>query len=372
MRKTILLISHHSGTPGGPVEKLNTFLKEKNTVYIIEHPLFPRSDVQSFIDFGRTKKRFKLPWFLQYLTEALATSFYIQKYKPKKMYVDLVICFDPLSYIDYLFYKQIIPIKKAAYYNLDFSIKRFSNQFLNTIYRLFFKIAYKHCDYFFSLREQLIEYLDPQGKYAKKSFVMGQTTIIYSKRVKKIPNSLVYAGAIGNSINFIPLLHAIKKLQKNTVCILDLYGKENDNGKLRRAIKEMKLEKYVNIKSPIPMDMLSKQILPIYMIGVSPYMTIDMERAPDYLFQGKLLPAKVVDYIASGLPVIATKINPELEKIKTNKFGFLATSEDEWKQGISSLFSKKELYKTYQKNAFQYAKNFIPQNVFGPVFKKLL
>lgn len=366
--KTVLLASHDSGTPGGPVDKLTNFLKNYNLI-IVKHPLSPSSQVKSIIRSKRINEEFKIRPSVQYFYEGYLTSKKISSYLRKP--VDLSICFDPLSFFNIYLFNHVYKSKKIIYYNLDYSEKRFSNPAMNSVYIWMHKFAYKKSNYFFSLREGVREKVDPENNNAYKNFVVGQTVKIKKVKSKKIPGSLVYAGATGKSIDFLPLFKALANLKNNNIFfMLDIFGEENDQ--LTKIIKKFSLNSMISVKKPLNSDVLTETILPRYKIGLSPYKTKKNIDAPDYLFQGRLLSAKVVDYIAANMPVIATKINPEFDVIEKNHFGFLAETESEWENALKTLLVDDKTYKEYQRNASRYALKFDEIKIFGNALKKVL
>lgn len=371
--KKILFISHDSGAPGGPVDKLHEYLKKSHEVFTIKHPLFPKSKVESTIAFENVRLQFKLPAIIQYLIEGFITGFILLFKLRRRPMVDLIISFDPLSYMDIYLFRMIFKSKKNVYYNLDFSEKRFKNPLMNFIYTTANIFAYKTCDYFFCLNDTIIKVLDPKNLNRKKNFVVPQTVTIISNYQKKKKNSLIYAGAIGGSVSFDSLIEALIQLKKDKIpYILDIYGHENDNGQLRLKIKKYNLEEHVFLEGPQDLVELTQTIIPKYMVGLSPYRAKGDPLAPDYLFTNKNLTAKIVDYIAAGVPVIATKINAAFDNIESKKFGVLANTSKEWYHAIKVLLENKELYNQYRLNALKYAKKYDENTILRPIFKKIL
>lgn len=369
--KKILFMSHDSGAPGGPVDKLFKYLSRKNLLLSIKHPLFPTSLVNSTVEFDKIKFEFKIPGIIQYPTEGLITSLIILYKLKKRPQIDLTICFDPLSFLHAYLFRWVIRSNKIIYYNLDYSRKRFSNVIMDFIYNRVNHFAYVKCDFFFSLTTAIVNDLDPKGIYKNKNFLLKHTTIINNKSQKR-DYSLIYAGAITTSMNFEPLLMAIKKyIKKNDTCFLDIYGKENDHGRLRDIINNLGLTNNISLKGPVEMNRLISEIIPQYQIGVAVYKTTTDKSAPDYLFTGIDLTAKIVDYIAAGLPVITTRLNSSFDLLETKKFGFLATNESQWTKAIESLLDNKTLYNRYSLNAIKFAKNYSEEKIYNPIFKKI-
>ncbi len=371
--KKILLLSHDSGAPGGPVDKLYEYLKKDYEVSIIRHPLFPKSKLESTIKFENTKLQFKLPALVQYPIEGFITGFILLLKLKKRPAVDLTISFDPLAYMNIYLFPMMYKSKKNVYYNLDFSRQRFKNPFMNFIYNQANIISYKTCTYFFCLNDSIIKVLDPKNLNRQKNFIVPQTVTLINSNQKKKKNSLVYAGAIGGSVNFDFLLQALVQLKKEKIpYILDIYGHENDNGHLRLKIKEYSLEKNVFLKGPHDLVELTQHIIPTYMIGLSPYRTKGDPLAPDYLFATQTLTAKIVDYIAAGLPVIATKINTAFDQIESKRFGMLANDSKDWYYAIKMLLADKNLYAEFRGNALRNAKKYDENTIFSSIFKKIL
>lgn len=372
--KRILLVSHDSGTPGGPVDKLRDYLRSKNyKAYSIRHPLNPASILNSRISFEKQNHDFKIPPAIQYPTEGLLTVIFLKRQKTWRGRIDLAVCFDPLAFADIYLFNRFYKSKKIIYYNLDYSKERFKNTLMDGIYNWLHKFAYRKSDYFFALRDGVIENTDPEGKCSHKTSVVDQTVRLKKHKIKKIPNSLIYAGAIGSSTNFNPLLKALVEIKNERVPFsLDIYGTENDNGRLRKQTADLGLSDRIHLKGSAESQLLTEMIIPGYEIGLSPYMTPRDKNAPDYLFHGSVLSAKVVDYIAAGLPVIATGINPAFDDIDKYRFGFLAQTKSQWKNALKALLTNKKLLAQYRKNARNYAKRFDEDIVFGNAFKELL
>lgn len=371
--KTILLVSHYSGTPGGPVDKIYDFLKKKYAVYNIKHPLDSASDLKSSID-GEVSIKFKIIPSFQYFLEGITSYFYWKRYYGNIKTIDLAICFDSLSFTQMYFLKSFFNIKKLVFYNCDYSKKRFSNPLMNLIYQQANKFAYKKCDYFFSLSGKFIQDIDPQNKFAYKNYlVSGFVDLLSINRKIEEKNFLVYAGALDyGSVDFNPLLTALKKLKLNKIKFhLDIYGKENQNSNLKFKVNKLGLSKNISFKGTSENKVLVQEILPQYQIGLAPYVSKTSQSAPDHTFLGTDLTAKLVDYIAAGLPVITTELNAGFKNIEKKRFGFLAETADEWYVALKKLLEDKKLRRQFKQNALNYAKKYDIGTILNPIFKKV-
>lgn len=373
--KNILLIAHHSGTPGGPLDKFNIFLREKHKVFIVLYPLFLDRGLSSIIRYEGKEIKFTILPLFQYFLEGLFTLFYLRRYVNNFQKIDLAICFDSLSFFHMYLLKYLLGIKKIVFYNVDYSRIRFHNVVMNYIYKTVNVFSYKRCDYFFSITKMFIDDIDPTGKFAYKNTIV--TGLVsrksISKNVKRVKNSLVFAGSINYTVDFNPFLVVLKRLKSEKInFILDIYGTGQSLDKMIKRIHELKLEDKISVKGVIENDMLVSTILPRYKIGVCPYLTKDNPSAPDHMFSGIDLTAKLVEYIAVGLPIITTRLNDYFDVIEKNKFGYLVHSSDDWYNALKKLLVNHALYKTYRSNALKFAKNYDDEKVLGPIFKKIL
>lgn len=373
MKEIFLLVSHTSVQHGGgPVHKLTEYLKKNHPVYIIQHPLYPKSITKSSIIISNHKISFKLPFFLQYLLEGIAGTIFLLFLNKKPLHVDVVICFDPLSFMNVYLFRFFIRYKKIIYYNMDFSINRFSNPILNIIYKKFNLYSFRKCTYFFYLSDNSVKYLDPEGKQRKKTFFVKHTTKIIQNKSGKKQNIIIYAGNISTIVDFNQILKALRKIKQEKIPFEFLiFGSERDKGLLRRLIQKYKISDCVYMKGSVDMNDLLTKFLPKSSIGISAYKTKG-SNLPDYMFQGIDLTAKVVDYIACGLPVVSTKLTPAFDVIEKEQFGFLVKNTDEWYKSIKTLLTDKNILRRYSLNAKKYALRYSETKVFDPIINTIL
>lgn len=375
--RNILLVSHYSGTPGSPTDKFyNYLIKKKCRVFTIKHPLYPQNKyLKSEISSNRQTVYFKIPSFIQYFTESLYTLLFGFNILKNSNFFDLAICFDSLSFTHTYLLKYFLGIKKIVFYKIDFSNKRFSNSLLNFIYHQVNRFAYNSCDYCFSLFSSFIENIDPLHKKSNKTFLVKSVVDLstINKKAKRYKNSIVYAGSVEYGSNdFNPLFIALTRLKNDGFKFkFDIYGPIKPNNPLRLAVTKLKLDKFVFFREIIDNKTLIEEVLPQYQIGLATYITKSKKNTPDHTFLGTDLTAKIVDYMAAGLPVVTTQINPGFEVIEKNKFGFLVDSSETWYFAIKTLLSNRRVYKSMQNNAIKYSKLYDIEKVLTPIFKKI-
>jgi glycosyltransferase involved in cell wall biosynthesis len=83
----------------------------------------------------------------------------------------------------------------------------------------------------------------------------------------------------------------------------------------------------------------------------------------DLFSQGKSS-FKLIQYMASGLPSIASDIGENRNVIEDNKSGFLVNSQDEWINAIMKLYKDRVLYDSFSKRAKETSYNYSMQKYF--------
>lgn len=373
--KTVLLVSHISETPGGPLEKFYQYLRKRYTVYRILHPLTLKTKQKSSIHFGKETFSFKIPPLLQYPFESLYVLIYWYRGFKTFPKIDLAICFDSLAYFHTFLFKKILRIDKIIYYNVDYSKKRFSNAFMNTMYQVITRFSYMTCDYFFAFENKFVEEVDPHGKYAYKQSVIPPLINFKSiqRTTKKIPRSLVYIGAIDYATTDVkPMLEALKRLKEEKVNFnLYIYSRVDPTSPIHNLIRKFYLSANIIFCGIVDNETLSKKLLPKYKIGVAPYARQSNSRTPDHAFMNKNLTGRLVEYIGAGLPIVSTRITDAFRLIDNQRIGFSVVNSQDWYDAIKILLTDQALYKSFSKNALTFAKNYDADKVLTPAFKKL-
>ena len=80
---------------------------------------------------------------------------------------------------------------------------------------------------------------------------------------------------------------------------------------------------------------------------------------------------KLIQYLASGLPLIASPVGENVNVVEPGKNGFLADTPEGWDEALAKLIEDKKLYSTMRKNARESAGDYSIQKYF-PVFKTFI
>lgn len=370
----ILLSAHYTPTPG-PMDKLAAYLKKhKCNLSFVSFPLYPKSGLPIIVKNRHKKETIELPWFLQYILEGYKAASAYGAIDIERHLVDLAICGDPLSFIHLYLFRKKYRIKKIVYFNVDFSLHRYQNLFMNTIYQQMNKFAYERSDFFMCLTPYFSKHVDPHGRFSYKNYVLTHWINTEGiKTVKRKEDSIIFAGNITKGLNFDDLLKALEQLKKHKINFhLDIYagGPETENVKIK--VKKSKLNDKITFKGIEENTKLTTQILPQYKIGICPYIMKDNITHSDHMFQAVSLTTKMVEYIAAGLPIVTTPLTKAFDVIESNKLGYLVNTEEQWYTRIKELLTDKKKYKIYSSNAVTFAQKFDEESVLQPILNKIV
>ena len=80
---------------------------------------------------------------------------------------------------------------------------------------------------------------------------------------------------------------------------------------------------------------------------------------------------KLIQYLASGLPLIASPVGENVKVVDSGENGFLADSPEDWAKALERLIEDEDLYSSMAQNARESAKDYSIQKYF-PVFKNFI
>ncbi len=136
------------------------------------------------------------------------------------------------------------------------------------------------------------------------------------------PVCLIYIGALHYERNLMPLVHAVLRANKEGMNIsLTLIGMGTEQWALDEIAQQNKL--YISVFPPIPHTEIPPQLAKAH-IGVLPFPDLPQFRVSS--------PIKLFEYMASGLPIFATRIDCHTDVIRDGKYVFWA--EDGSEEGL--------------------------------------
>lgn len=134
------------------------------------------------------------------------------------------------------------------------------------------------------------------------------------------PIHLVYVGAILHERNLLPLCQAVEQANAEGMAfVLSLIG----DGAARVDLEKFALhiDGRIRIVPPVPHDQIPQWLAQAH-VGVTSVFSLDQE-----IFQASS-PIKLFEYMAAGLPILATRITCHTDVVRNGKYVFWAEQAD--------------------------------------------
>lgn len=372
------IITHVYAT--GPSFKLEEYLKGKvNSLIFIGHPFSFAKDTRSFIRIYRKGKlvlekkfiRWRGSEFVFYLKDLLLTFWWYLKYGKENDYFVGVNNFNVFSGILLSLFTKV---GKIIFYTIDYIPKRFDNKFLNYLYHFLDRLAVKKSHRVWNLSTIMVEEREKRGvnsEYRKKQIVVPIGTDIPNKplALSKISRyKIVHLGHLLKKQGVELLVAAMKDVVKKVPSAhLLIIGGGPLEEKLKKDVEYLKLEKSIKFTGFIKKFSDVQKFLRDSAIAVAPYVD-DGSTYTRYTD-----PGKPKDYMASGLPVVITKVPQVAWEIEKNKSGIaIEYKKEKLVEALIKLLKDDKLWNYFRKNAFKMAKKYDWGKIFDKAFSKTL
>ena len=379
LKKLSFIIATHVYATG-PSFKLEDFLKKKvESLIFIGHPFSFTKDTRSFI---RIYKKGKLvfenkfvtwqgPESLFYLKDILLTLWWSFQYGKDVGYFVGVNNFN--AFAGYLL-KLLGRVRKIIFYTIDYIPQRFENNSLNYVYHFLDQLAIKKSDKVWNLSPIMVKEREKKGVRAR--YREKQITVPIGTDVRKKPLAfraidrykIIFMGHIREGQGVEMLIHAmrdvIKKIPEAHLLIIGGGPLENN---MRNQVKRLKLEKKVKFTGFVKKFTDVQKYLQDGAIAVAPY--VDDSRT----YTRYTDPGKPKDYLASGLPVVITKVPQVAYEIEKNKCGLAINyNKRELTDAIVRLLKDEGKLSFFRKNAFKMAEKYGWDKIFDEAFLNTL
>jgi glycosyltransferase involved in cell wall biosynthesis len=374
--KKIILVSNvtdHSG----PTEGLASFLQKNSAELLtIYHPFFYCKDRKSrarlFVKGKLTREeifpQLSLPEFVKYFVDLLLTIYYTLRFRRK---FDLFIGVNCLHAFVGIVCRKLGLVSKVIFYGIDWMPRRFKNPFFNWLYFQVDRWALQGADYIWNLSEEMAKVRKKQGVPDKKNLLVPNgVNFDEIKRVAKGKikrQTLVLLGALHESKGVDLVIKAMPKIwQEFPKVKLVVIGSTPKVTGIRPYEKIFRsLGNRVSVLGVLPHEKVLA-ILPEFGVGLSPY-------SPEETSLSRYAwPARVIDYLACGLPVVITPVPAVAQAIKKKKAGVLiGYNEKEFIEAIRKLLTNDQFYFQARKNAVALVKHLSWDNIFKKAFAKI-
>lgn len=377
-----VVIAKHTFTAGGAEDALRDFLNERkvNKLAYISHPFSYANPLNSSLilyEKGRQARKIEAPLIkgpdlLFYVKDLLFTLFFLLRLKTR---FDLYIGADNLNAFAGLVLKKLGLVRKVIFYTIDYVPKRFDNKLLNKVYHLSDKFCCYNCDRVWNFSSVMAEERDRRGVLLRKS--APQITVpmgAHFNKIKRLPfdeinrNTIVYMGHLRENQGVDFLIRAFAEvLKRNSKARLLIVGTGPLENQLKKLASELGMDKYIEFTGMIESHSELERLLATCAIGVAPYVP-----DPD-AFTQFADPGKPKVYMATGLPVVITRVPQIAYEIEREKAGIAVNyDQQELVDAITLLLSDDHLYKEYRENAIKFASQYSWDRIFEDALGEVL
>lgn len=371
-KKKVLLVAHES-VKVGPVYDFIQFFFEKGVpnLLLIEHPLLFLKEAyvnSSYCEYYKNGKLYqkhtafhwKLPEGFLYIKDFIYTI--VWPFYTRDTY-DLFIGFNPLNAFAGIVLKKLGKVKKVVYYTIDYFTPRFENKFLNKIYHAVDKFCVYHADETWNVSSTMVEARKNYNNMQKDKYNRQHTvpTGVWLQRIPKKTyqqinkKKIIFIGALIPLMGVDLLLKALPKIIAKIPDVkLEIIGGGQEHKNLMELAEKLHIMNNIKFYGWIIDKDEKWRILSDAAIGIAPFNTIKFREEVN-----NADPAKVKEYLALGMPVIATDAIANSKDIKKAKCGLIVRFEvDDLANSIITLLSDSNRLIQYRKNAIKYMKKF--------------
>lgn len=376
-------IVHHTATWTSLVEEeLLSFLKDKaDSIVYLTHsfkntrdnlPLNTRVDVYEQGKPIKTTigpKAFGHEVFF-FIKDVLFTVFYFLFWQKR---IDVYFGVDNLNAFSGIVLKKLGKVGKVIYYVIDYVPIRFKNPILNKIYHFLDFYAVKNCDQTWNLSGEMARARLNDGLPEK--YLAKQITVpigCHPQKLKKVKLSpgeekrMAFLGSLSQEqgikllIESMPLV--VQKIPKIKLVVIGSGPLFKD---LKKRVRELKIESFVEFKGFIKDNREVDKILASCHLGLAPYILEETS------FKHFTDPGKIKTYLGAGLPVVMTNISHMARVVAKNGAGVVVSdNQEELASAIERIFSDEVFYQKLCQNARMLAQEYDWKKIFDKAFKK--
>jgi glycosyltransferase involved in cell wall biosynthesis len=236
-------------------------------------------------------------------------------------------------------------VRNSTKYN---NFSRFLAHTMASIHSALYKKIIKKAAVSFFLAPQLMELTKKKNSIFFFTSLITDQDISYHQMNADMtsPINLLYVGRISNEKGLAYLVHAVKNLiQKGLVTNLTLCGEGKEKDELERLASELDIKNNIRFTGQIPWEKI-KRIYSSHDIFVLPSLS-----------EG--VPKVILESMAAGLPVIATRIGGIPNLINQNENGILIPpkSPSAIANAVENIFKNRGLREEIIQNAYKYVEH---------------
>lgn len=366
VKKLLIIIQPHPGSdriaPMVEIYEKNRLKKHYTISALYYFPIYLICRMQNTV---KTHISFKL----RDLFSVLITGF------SQKNRYDFFIGLEGINVLGGIILKRLGKVRTVIYYVSDYSPMRFGNSLFNTFYLWLDRFCATNSDFVWDVSAAMQPARIKAGLDSKKSAPnihvpngLFPTQISPLAINKRIPYSLVFLGTLGFE-NGPDLAIESLLLIKNKYPKVKLHivggGRENLN-RLKSLVKKLQLKDSVVFYGFVVNNDEMAGIIRKCYIAVAPYRVI--KNSVRWYADA----TKIRQYIASGLPVVTTKVPPLGREIVRKGAGLLIEdSKEDFAFASMKLFADTTLYSRLAEKAIDLSKGNTWENIYKKAFKDM-
>jgi len=381
----VILVTHYVVYSAS--QALRDYLRDNGCqkLLYISHPLIvsnPNRKEKSYFEESRSSKTINTSFAKKRFNSLILSSIYEMCLTLKwiisaKEKFSLYIGVDNLNVLWGLVLKLFGKVDKVVYYTIDYFPTRFGNKLLNKLYHLIDKLCVRFCDETWNVSpvmakaRQKYNNMNPEEYRRQYTVPIG---IWYDEtRRKKFADidktKLIFAGHLVPHMGVDLAIKALPQVISKIPDIkLEIIGGGEDEQKLKKLTKELKLNKYIKFWGWIRDRQKLEKIMSGGAVGIAPFNTQILD---DKVKNAD--PGKIKDYMQLGMPVIVSDAISTANDIKKNKCGIIIRYNTmSFTNAVVELLLDKDKLRIYRQNALKYVKQFDYNLIFRKNLERIL
>ncbi len=251
---------------------------------------------------------------------------------------------------------------------------RFEATWKNVLYLQVNRLVLKWCDFAWNISPRVERTREAMYRVKSRRPQRVVPIGVWINRRLRLPigkilrHRLLFVGHLLEKQGVQLVLQALPEIRK-TIADFEflIVGKGSYESELREMVRKLEIEDSVIFAGYMKSDKEMEQVSSRCACAVAPY---DRNTDTWTLYAD---PAKIKNYLASGLPVILTDVPHNAYEIQRRRCGIVIDyNVHELAAAVVTMLSNESLLEEYRRNAYEYAKQFDWNNIFDGAINEVL
>ncbi len=354
----------------GPAFSLEEYLKERvASLVFIGHPFPFARDTRSFMrvyDQGRltsekTFRQWRGPDATFYLKDIVVTLRWLLPMRRADYFVGA----DVLNAFAGVLLQRLGKVQHVVFYTIDYIPRRFPSPLLNSLYHFLDRFVVRTAHRVWNLSPAMAEEREKRGvtrRYRGKQLTVPIGTVMVEPAAdaRFDRHKIVFLGHLRAGQGVELLLEAMTEVVKSVPqAHVLLIGGGPLEPALKALVARLGLTRHVRFQGFVERSADVQQLLRNACFAVAPYLD-----TPE-TFTRYADPGKPKDYLASGLPVVITKVPLVAFEIEAKRCGLaIDATKDDLVRALMLLLTDDDLVREFRRNVPQMAREYAWEKVF--------